>query len=133
VRIEPGISPTTRLPPGPISSASCLISTASPGRSPLEIARAGNGTFTEVDNTQPRLTGPGAPPMTARATRSPARNTESNAARHCSSVLSRTPPLGGPPTLISAPSRRPKVSTARAAARAAVSGAARSAVRATAA
>ncbi len=68
--------------------------------------------------------------ITSDATRRPARKTDSNASRHCSSVVSSTEPAGGPPTLISAPSSRPNRSRASEHASAAVPGSARSAVRA---
>ena len=91
------------------------------------------GVFTEVDNTQ-AMHRSGAVPcrITARLTRSAARKTESKAPRHCSSLVSSTEPAGGPPTLISAPSSRPKASSASAQADSAVLGSVRSAASATA-
>ena len=86
------------------------------------------GVFTEVDSTQAmhrslavlcRTTAP--------LTRSAARNTDSNALRHCSSVVPSTDPAGGPPTLINAPSSRPKASSASAQAVSAVPASVRSA------
>ncbi len=63
---------------------------------------------------------------TARANRAGPRNTVSNAARHWSSVIWSLLPAGGPPTLMSAPSRRPKRATAAATSRSASSGSPRS-------
>ena len=47
-----------------------------------------------------------------RANRTAPRNTDSNAARHCSSVADVDVPAGGPPTLTSSPSTRPYASRA---------------------
>src|SRR5690349_7144924 len=64
----------------------------------------------------------------SRASRTAPRNTLSNAARQASSPTSMTAPPGGPPTLISTPSRRPKASREAASSRAAASGSPLSAV-----
>ena len=88
---------------------------ANPGRRPFEVASPGTGVLTEVDSTQAMHRSLAVPcRTTAPLTRSAARNTDSNALRHCSSVVPSTDPAGGPPTLINAPSSRPKASSARA-------------------
>ena len=63
----------------------------------------------------------------SRASRTPPRNTDSNAPRHWSSVIDMAGPAGGPPTLIRAPSSRPQRSCAAAISRAGVSASALSA------
>ena len=118
---------------GPSSSASVLAAIASPGRSPLEMARLGSGAFTELDSTNAIDPGPSIARATARATRRPPTKTDSKLDVHASSGVSMIVPVGGPPTEIRAPSRRPQVSRAAATSRSAVSGSALSPTTATAA
>ena len=132
-RSGPASGPSTRVPCGPSSSASCLISMASPGRSPLDAARPGIGALTEVDSTQASARSGAVPcrttarPPAGRPGR-PSRRPPATARSWCPSTV----PAGGPPTLISAPSSRPNAVRASAHASSAVDGSARSAVRATA-
>ncbi len=89
---------------GPSSSARVLAAIASPGRSPLEMARLASGARTELDSTNAIDPGPSMALATARATRSPPTNTDSKLFVHASSGVSITVPVGGPPTEIRAPS-----------------------------
>ena len=108
-RSEPGSRPLTRMPRGPSSSASVLATPARPGPRPLEIARsrdrrADRGGEHETDRAARGQLGHGrAPP-----TRTAPRNTllERGPPGLVAAVWLIVPP-GGPPTLISAPSRRP--------------------------
>ena len=108
VRIAPGSSPFTRIPRGASSSARVLATIASPGRSPFETARSGSGTRTLVESTKAIEPPSPSSPARTRARRTAPRKTASNAEDHCSSVIPRTPPRGGPPTLTRAPSSRPQ-------------------------
>ena len=92
----------------------------------METARLGSGARTEAASTKAmeppvpaRAAVPSAPPpsearsaASTRASRTAPRNTLSNADRQASSPVSATVPPGDPPTLISAPSRRPNRSRA---------------------
>ena len=145
VAILTGSSPLTRIPAGPSSPASVLTTPARPGNSPLEMASSASGTRTEEASTktieppvpvreppaEPSAGPPSpVPPSSAartRASRMAPRKTLSNADRHASSVVVATVPGGDPPTLISAPSRRPKRSRAAATSRPGVAGSALSA------
>src|SRR5215470_10883636 len=132
VAIRPGSSPFTRIPRGPSSSAMVLATPARPGRRPLEMASEGIGDRTDEDSTNAiEPPSPSSAPA-SRASRTAPRNTLSNAARQASSPTASVPPPGGPPTLISTPSRRPKASRDAASSRAAASGSPLSAVRPTA-
>jgi hypothetical protein len=104
------------------------ISTQSYGNFGLAMASSASGTRTDEASTktieppapvtEPPAGRPSpAPPRSAariRASRTAPRNTLSNADRHASSVVVATVPDGDPPTLISAPSRRPNRSLAAA-------------------
>jgi hypothetical protein len=121
-----GSSPLIRIPDGPCSSASVFTTPARPGKSPLEIASSGSGARTEATSTkamdppvplrepvgEPSSRSPARPDARTRASRTAPRKTVSNADRHASSAVAATVPPGDPPTLISAPSRRPKRSLA---------------------
>jgi hypothetical protein len=105
-----------RTPAGPCSSASVFTTPASPGNRPLEMARSGSGARTDEANTKardapvpPRIPALSPPSSAARtrARRTAPRHTLSKAARHASSVVLATLPVGVPPTLRSAPSIRP--------------------------
>ncbi|CAM5710057.1 hypothetical protein SHIRM173S_12907 [Streptomyces hirsutus] len=122
--MRPGSTPTTRMPRGPGSSARDLAKPASPGRSPLEMVRPGSGSCTEPDSTKPMTPPSPSSAAAARAIRTAPRNTDSNAACHCSSVVSATNPGGGPPTLTRMPSKRWNRSRAVAISRAAAPGSA---------
>src|SRR5690606_28101121 len=124
VSIRPGSRPTTRMPRGPSSSARDLAKPASPGRSPLEMVSPGIGSCTEPDSTKPMTPPSPSSAAAARASRTAPRNTDSKAARHCSSVVSATNPGGGPPTLTRMPSRRWNRSRAVATSRAGACGSA---------
>ena len=127
VRIRPGNKLTTRTPRGPYSSAMSLATMARPGRSPLDRPSPGTGVRADVDSTSP--TTPPGPSADAnvRAARTVPKNTVSNAARHCSSVILAAVPRAGPPTEISAPSNRPNRRTAVSASSPGAAGSARSA------
>ena len=91
---------------GPSSSANVFAAIASPGRSPLDAASPSIGCFTDDDSTNasdPPVSG--SVDTTARATRIAPRNTVSKPVRHASSLSWLAWPGGGPPTLISAPSK----------------------------
>jgi hypothetical protein len=95
---------------------------ARPGKSPFEMARPGSGARTEEASTkameplvplrEPSSYSPARPAARTRPSRTLPRKTLSNADRQASSPVSATVPLGDPPTLISAPSRRPNRSRA---------------------
>ena len=113
VPIRPGSSPLTRMPRGPSSSARVLATIASPGRSPLEIAMSGSGARTLEEST--RASEPPSPQRLARSRGRAGRRRGRPTRRRGSTGRRRSPvtgPLGGPPTLISAPSRRPQRSWA---------------------
>ena len=107
VAIQPGSSPFTRMPRGPSSSARVLAKPARPGRSPLEMARSAIGTRTDEDSTNVIDPPAVSAAASARLSRTAPRKTLPNAACQASSGVSAAVPPGGPPTLISAPSRRP--------------------------
>jgi len=116
VAIRTGNSPLIRTPAGPCSSASVFTTPASPGNRPFEMARSGSGARTDEAKTKTRdaLVPPGrlalmllSSAARTRPRRTAPRNTLSKAARHASSVVLATLPVGVPPTLTSAPSIRP--------------------------
>src|SRR5713101_8456181 len=121
VAILTGSIPFTRIPAGPSSSASIFTTPARAGNNPLEMASSASGTRTEEASTKTMepsvpVREPAGPPSLlplrsaarTRASRTAPRKTLSNADRQASSVVVATVPAGDPPTLISAPSRRPK-------------------------
>ena len=117
VAIRTGNSPLIRTPAGPCSSARVFTTPASPGKRPFEMARFGSGARTDEANTKTRdapvpLGRPvrSLPSSAARTCprRTAPRKTLSKAARHASSVVLATLPVGVPPTLTSAPSMRPR-------------------------
>ena len=136
-----GSIPLTRIPAGPSSPARVFTTPASPGNSPLEMATPASGTRTEEASTKtieppvPVSEPPAVPPIAVAAQiggENPgepdgAEEDASNADRHASSAVVATVPGGDPPTLISAPSRRPKRSLAAAISRSGVAGSALSA------
>ena len=106
---------------------------ASPGRRPFDVASPDIGIFAEIDSTQAMQRSFAVPCLTtALLTRNAAKKTESKALRHCSSLVPSADPAAGPPTLINAPSSRPKASSASAQAVSAVLASVRSAASATA-
>src|SRR6185437_13009636 len=108
VETHAGMSPLTRIPRGPSSSDSALATMPSPERRPLDIAIPGRGARTDVESTNAMEASCSTALPTVRAIRIAPRKTASNELRHCRSSTSMMAPGGGPPTLISAPSRRPK-------------------------
>src|SRR5262249_1854952 len=91
-----------------------LARPASPGRRPFEIASPGMGERTEEDSTNAIDPPPASSPARTRPSLAAPRKTLSNADRQASSPVVIAVLWGGPPTLISAPSRRPNDSRAAA-------------------
>ena len=128
VATRPGSSPLTRTPCGPSSSAIVLASIPRPGRRPLLAASPPTGALTLVESTSAiEPPSAGSAGTTARHRRTAPRKTLSKALRHCSSDSPTAGPGGGPPTLMSAPSRRPYACSAASTSRWGASGSAASA------
>ena len=105
-----------------------LPSMARPGRIPLLVASPATGALTDEESTSAIDPPSVQASATACTSRTAPRKTDSNADRHCSSVIALGGPGGGPPTLTSAPSSRPHRSVAAATSCSAVAGSALSAM-----